>query len=249
MKKEKKPALLYRFIKCLVWLIYPKMKVEGLENLPDGEAVIVANHAQMNGPIACELYLGENRYTWCAGEMMDRKLVPEYAFRCFWSHKKGFSRRFFAILSHIIALPAAFIFKNANTIPVYYDKRALLTFKDSVSKLKNGARIVIFPESDEKYNHIVYRFHDKFVDVAKLYNSRTGKALSFVPLYLAPELKSMHLGKPIVFDPSAPIEAERERICNYLGDEITAIAQSLPLHTVIPFENIPKELYNKNIPS
>ena len=231
----------------MVWLFYPKMKVEGLENLPEGEAVIVANHAQMNGPIACELYLGENRYTWCSGEMMDRKQVPDYAFRCFWSHKKGISKFFFRVLSYIIAYPSAFIFKNANTIPVYYDKRVLLTFKDSVSKLKNGAKVVIFPESDEKNNHIVYRFHENFVDIAKLYNARTGKDLSFVPLYIAPKLESMHLGKPTVFNSRAPIEEERKRICSYLSNEITAIAQALPPHTVIPFENIPKSLYPRNL--
>lgn len=248
-KSKKKPSLLYRSIKWLVWLFYPKMKLFGSEKLPEGEVVIVANHAQMNGPISCELYLGDDRYTWCSGEMMDAKQVPDYAFRCFWSHKRGLSKAFFRLLSYLIAPLAAHIFKNANTIPVYYDQRAILTFKDTVSKLKQGAKVVIFPESDEKFNHVVYRFHDKFVDVAKLYNSRTGKELSFVPLYVAPELKSLHIGEPIRFSSQAPIEEERQRICSYLANEITAIAQSLPLHTVIPFDNIPKSQYNKNTPS
>ena len=59
--------------------------------------------------------------------------------------------------------------------------------------------------------------------------------------------KKMYLGKPIRFDSAAPIKEERKRICTYLMDEITAIACSLPEHTVVPYNNIPKKLYPSNI--
>ena len=60
----------YRAVKALVRLCYPKMRVEGTEHLPQEPALIVGNHTQMNGPIACELYFPGLRYTWCAGQMM-----------------------------------------------------------------------------------------------------------------------------------------------------------------------------------
>ena len=44
------------------------------------------------------------------------------------------------------------------------------------------------------------------------------------------------------------MEQERSRICNYLMDEITSIACSLPRHTVVPYPNIPKKDYPCNIP-
>ena len=47
---------LYKIIKAAVRFFYPKMEVVGAENLPDEPAIIVGNHTQMNGPIACELY-------------------------------------------------------------------------------------------------------------------------------------------------------------------------------------------------
>ena len=78
---------LYRLIRALVWLFSPKMKVEGAENIPPEPVLIVGNHTQMNGPIACELYSPVKRYTWCAGEMMELKEVPAYAYRDFWSQK------------------------------------------------------------------------------------------------------------------------------------------------------------------
>ena len=67
-----------------------------------------------------------------------------------------------------------------------------------------------------------------------------------MPVYVAPALKSVYIGKPTAFDPEAPIDGERARICAYLRNEITAMAESLPEHTVVPYRNIPKRDYPKN---
>lgn len=107
--------------------------------------------------------------------------------------------------------------------------------------------MVIFPEHYVEHNNIVHDFQDKFIDLARFYYKKTGQTLSFVPLYLAPRLKTMFYGKPIAFDPAAPIAEERKRICEALMDSITEIAISLPKHTVVPYPNIPKKLYPKNI--
>ena len=107
---------------------------------------------------------------------------------------------------------------------------------------------MIFPEHDVKHNHIVYDFQDKFIDIAKLYYKKTGKELSFVPMYIAPKLKKICLGRPVQFSTDTPMDTERSRICNYLMDEITAIAQALPEHTVVPYRNIPKKEYPRSIP-
>ena len=68
------------------------------------------------------------------------------------------------------------------------------------------------------------------------------------PCTLAPRLKSPSFGEPVRFDPAAPIAGERARICDALMDRITDIAVSLPEHTVVPYPNIPKRDYPKNIP-
>ena len=155
---------------------------------------------------------------------------------------------FYKLLSYIIAPLSACVFNNANTIGVYHDARILSTFKQTVQRLQEGNHVVILPEHSVPYNHIICQFQDKFVDVAKLYYKRTGKALCFVPMYLAPKLKKMYLGKPIRFCPDAPMEEERARIVQTLMEEITDIAVSLPEHTVIPYNNISRKLYGTNIP-
>jgi len=237
---------LYKFIKWLIWLFFPKMKVCGTENLPDEPAIIVGNHCQMNGPIACELYFPGNRYTWCAGQMTKLKEVPSYAYEDFWSQKPKASRPFYKILSYIIAPIGSFVLSRANTIAVYRDSRIINTFRETVSRLSEGSSVVIFPEHDVKYNNIIYDFQDKFIDIARLYYKRTRQEISFVPLYIAPKLKTMHIGKPIRFSAYAAISEERRRICDYLMNEITYIARNLPEHTVVPYRNIPKRYYPKN---
>lgn len=228
-------------------MCYPRMSVEGIENLPDEPVIVVGNHTQMNGPICCELYFPIDRYTWCAGEMMHLKEVPAYAFQDFWSRKPRYIRWFYRVLSYIIAPLSVCVFNNAQTIGVYHDARVMTTFKQTVKRLQEGASIVIFPEHDVPYNHIICAFQNRFIDVAKLYHKRTKKELSFVPMYIAPSLKKMYLGKSIRFCADNPMEVERERIAEYLMQQITEIAVSLPEHRVVPYNNLPKKAYPSNL--
>lgn len=245
--KENKTSPIYRAIRWLVWLFYPKLEVVGAENLPEEASVIVGNHAQMHGPIASELYFPGERYIWCAGQMMHLKDVPDYAFQDFWSRKPKCIRWFYRLLSYVIAPLSVCIFNNAHTIGVYHDTRIVTTFRKSMSRLAEGANVVVFPEKDEPCNDILYQFQDRFIDIARMYYRKTGRELSFVPLYIAPKLKKMYIGKPIRYQADAPMEKERERICGYLMEEITSMAESLPRHKVVPYRNVPKKEYPFNV--
>ena len=245
---EKKVSPFYKPFKWLVRTVYRKFEIIGLENLPDDPSMIVGNHAQIHGPLAAELYFPGYRYIWCAGQMLHLKEVPAYAFQDFWSFKPKRTHWFYKLLSYLIAPLSVFIFRNAATIGVYRDSRGLSTFKNTLNALTDGANVIVFPEHNVKYNHIIYDFQDKFIDVARFYYRRTSRTLCFVPLYVAPNLRQCYLGKPIRFCPSNPTEQERQRICQYLMTEITEIACALPLHTVVPYRNIPKKDYPTNIP-
>lgn len=246
---SKKTSILYRVIKWFVRLFSPKMELVGTENLPDGPSLIVGNHTQMYGPIACELYIPGNRYTWCAGQMMHLREVPGYAYTDFWSQKPKSVRWLYKILSYLIAPLSVCVFTNANTIPVYHDTRLITTFRETIRCLQEGARVVVFPEHDVPRNNIICDFQDKFIDIARFYYKKTGQELTFVPMYIAPYLKKMVLGEPIRFRADAPMNEERARICSYLMDEITKLAQELPPHTVVPYRNIPKKDYPSSIPA
>lgn len=247
--EQKKTSLLYKIIKWFVRVFYGKMEVVGLENLPERNAIIVGNHTQMNGPIAGEIFMPDNCYIWCAGEMMNLKEVPEYAFADFWSQKPKWTHPMYRVLSYLIAPIANCVFNNARTIAVYRDMRIMSTFKTSLKLLKEGKNVLIFPEKDEKHNNILYQFQENFVDVAKLYHKKHGIELTFVPMYIAPKLKTMYIGNGICYNSENSIDDERTRICTYLSEEITKIARDLPEHIVVPYRNIPKKYYltNKDI--
>ncbi len=247
--EKKQTSTLFKIIKFLVRFFNGAMEVVGLENLPEDNAIIVGNHCQLNGPIAGELFLPDSCYIWCAGQMMNLKEVPEYAFTDFWSQKSKWTQPFYKLASYLIAPLSVCIFNNARTIAVYHDMRVMSTFKDSIKLLQQGANILVFPEKDEKNNNILYQFQENFIDVAQLYYKKTGIALTFVPMYIAPKLKKMYIGKGISYQCENSVEEERKRISNYLSEEITDIARNLPKHTVIPYRNIPKRYYltNKDI--
>ncbi len=243
---KKISAVIYRFIRWLVALCYRRPEQQGTKHIPAEASILVGNHTQMNGPIVAELYIPGEPYIWCAGQMMHWNECPAYAYQDFWSQKPKWTHGFYKLLAYIITPLAVNIFNNARTIPVYHDTRLVATFRQTMNRLDEGRSIVIFPEKDEPYNHILCQFQDKFVDTARMYYRRSRRALDFVPMYLAPNLHLVVYGQPVRFDPSAPIAEERARICKYLQEEITRMAEALPEHTVIPYRNIPKKNYPKN---
>lgn len=252
-KNAKRPGAFsrgcYRVLRRLVLWVYPSFSLEGLENLPETPCVIVGNHTQMNGPLVAELYLPGDRSIWCAHQMMQLKEVPAYAFTDFWSGKPRWTHGFYRLASYAIAPLATCLFNNAHTIPVYHDARVISTFRLSMQRLDEGANIVIYPEHAVPHNHIVYDFQDKFIDIARLYYKRTGKTLSFVPMYIAPELRRVRFGKPIAFRPEAEMDEERRRICDSLMADITTLAEALPRHRVVPYSNfVPKKERPFNLP-
>lgn len=240
-------SLIYHVLKWLAWVCYPHMKLTGRENLPDEPCIVVGNHAKTNGPVSCELYFPVEHYTWCNGEMMHLKEVPNYTYRDFWSHKPKYIRWLYRLASYLIAPFSVCVFNNANCIGVYRDLRIMGTFKETVQKLEEGSSIVIFPEHDVPHNEIICEFQDRFIDVARMYHKKTGKELRFVPLYVAPRLHMLCFGQPVRFDASAPLEKERRRICEAMMNGVTELARRLPEHIVVPYPNIPKSQYPTNI--
>ena len=236
----------YRVVRGLVRLFYPKPRFQGLENLPRESCVIVANHAQMNGPIVGEVFFPGRRAVWCASEMMRLKEVPAYAFRDFWSQKPRWQLPFYRLLSWLIAPLSVAIFNNALTIPVYRDGRVIATMKQTVRALSEGTNIILFPEKDEKRNAVLYAFQEGFVDIARLYFRQTGRALRFVPVYVAPRLRLTAVGEPVEYCPDNAPEAERRRVCDALSERITDLARALPRHRVVPYRNIPRRDYPFN---
>jgi len=245
---EHKQTRMFRFYYHLVKAVFPKYTTVGEENLPDEPCLIVGNHTQMNGPIAGELYTPGEHWIWCAGEMMNKDEVAEYAFRDFWSLKPRWQQPFYRLLSKLIVPVSVCVFNGAHCISVYHDHRLFATFRRTAELVAEGNSVVIFPERNVRYNNILCDFQEGFVDVALFIYKKTGHRVAFVPEYVCPAFRTLNFGKPVYFDPENPLKEERVRIKKYLMDEITRIASELPEHTVVPYLNVPKKDYPKNKP-
>lgn len=244
--REKKTSLVYKLIEGALNAVYPKMEILGWEHLPDEPLILVGNHCQMHGPIAAQLRIPGEGYIWCAWQMMELRQVPAYAYADFWSRKPLHCRWFFRLLSYAVAPLCVCIFNNARTVPVYHDARLVTTFRRSIEKLSEGRNIIIFPEHDVPHNHIISAFQDKFVDVARLYYRKTGKAPVFVPMYISPALRKICFGAPLRYCPENSAPTERRRLCEGLMEEITEMACALPRHRVVPYNNIPRRRQGVN---
>ncbi len=241
-----KKHIVYRIVRKLASMSVPVFEAEGLENLPDGPAIVVGNHSQANGPVAAEIYFPREHYTWCISEMMERDRVADYAYKDFWSQKPVLVRPIFRLISHMIPRISEITFTNAATIPVYRDKRLMKTFQITCDRLKEGASVVIFPEEYTEYNNIVHQFQRGFVHAAKYYYRETKEPIPFVPMYVCPAFGKLVFGKPIYYSPENPSNEEAERICTYLQDAISEIAYSMPGHRVVPYPNVSKKNYPTN---
>lgn len=235
-QKKKKPWF-FRFAVKIIKLFYRKRKYIGIENLPEEPCIIIGNHSQIHGPLTTEIYYPRKKAIWCTWEMRELKEVPKYAQTIFWPNKRKGTRWFYKLLSYIIAPIASYALSRADTLPVYRDKRLIVTLKKSLTALNNGEDVVIFPETDDGYNNIINELQEGFLQVAKFYYSKYKKELNIVPMYNAATLKTVIFGKPIKFDSTKPVEEQNTKVLNYLKEELTKIALSLPRHKVIPFLN------------
>lgn len=234
----------YRAVCAVLRLLFPEPAFTGLENLPDDRpCIIVGNHAQAYGPIYMELYLPCERAIWCVAELMHARQVPGYAFQDFWSKKPRWCRWFYRLLPYPVAPLCACALSQAHTIPVYRDGRILSTLRDSLKRMKEGKHIVIFPEHEVAHNGIVWEFQEGFVNLASMYARQTGRAVDFVPMYVAPKLRRVCLGSPIAFNPDADLSQERRRVCHAMMDAVTDLALALPPHVAVPYPNLPKRSY------
>ena len=240
----KKKPMLFRFIFFVVRVFYPKVEVIQHDVIEPG-SLMVANHAQIHGPITTYLFHPNPKKVWVISDMCHVKTVPKYAFEDFWGDSKIPFRWFFKLLSFLIAPISPYIMKHGGTIPVYKSIAITKTFQYTIQTLQKEEDVFIFPEGRSSHNPILNDFQTNFVDVARLYYKKHQKALSFYPVYIAPFAKKMVIGKKIEYNATNSIEEERIRICEYIKREITKMAFDLPKHRIIPYAKEKKKRYSK----
>ena len=107
--------------------------------------------------------------------------------------------------------------KRARGIPVSRDnpRSNIKTMQESIKTLEKKKSIVIFPE--ESYvSEGVGEFQTGFEHLAKYYYQKTGKKVTFYPIFISQINKKMYIEKPIIYNPENNPNEEKKRITDYL---------------------------------
>ena len=198
------------------------------ENLPErGPAVFVSNHLGAMGPIAVGASLPYLLHTWIHADILDPALAPDYLRRDFVESQLRVPPPISLWLARVISKIHVPLLRATGGIPVYHAPEGLLeTYRLSVDALAGGKFALVFPEDPGQPLDPRYRmtpFQKGFTRLGELYYERTRQALSFYPLAVHAETRSVRVGKPIRYNYFNRPASERRRVKNLLEQSIRAM--------------------------
>ena len=159
----------FRGLKNFLKIFIHKPKFIFLGDKPQKNCLILSNHAGAKGPLKAELYFKQPLRIWGTYEMNSGlKMVYKYLSETYY-YQKHHWKKFFAKSFSLIAAPFANLFyKGLRLIPTYRDTRLRNTIKESVNAIKEGQKIIIFPEdSSQGYFDTLTKYFSGFAFLAK----------------------------------------------------------------------------------
>ncbi|MCX7608203.1 MAG: hypothetical protein N2049_03160 [Anaerolineales bacterium] len=197
----------------------------GEENLPKkGPAVLVANHLNALGPIACFCSIPLRLYSWTISDMLDPQKAAAYLNMDFTERQLGLKPPWSLWLSRLLVRITVPLLRSLGCIPVYRGDygRMQETFRLSLQRLREEKCLLIFPEDNllpAEPQTGMRMFWHTFVRLGELWYKETGQALGFYPIAIHPTGK-IQVGNPVFFNPLNRAGWERKRITEILEMEI-----------------------------
>jgi len=162
---KKKRKAYFELMKKMMKGRYKQPKFIYLGEEISTSSIVLSNHEGTDAPMGLEIYLDKPIRMWGAHEM-NSGLVKLYKYqtRVYYHEKKHWNIHL-ARLFCLIASPLTNLFYSGlDLISTYKDGRFIKTIRESITSIKNGDNIVIFPEvSDKGYLKELEGFHAGFV--------------------------------------------------------------------------------------
>lgn len=221
-----KTILLYLFyiIAFPFAFIIFRCKVKGKENLQktDEARVFISNHYEIYGPFITYMHFPYSYRPWIIDKMIDPKTVEEHMSIGIYQQFPKYPRWLKTVVIKLLKNVMVFFMKNIGKgIPVSRDdfRKNIKTMQISTETLEKGKVILIFPEKSA-VKEGVGEFMTGFEHIGKYYHQKTGKKISFYPMFISKTNKTMYIGKPIIFNPENDTNQEKERIVYSLRDSM-----------------------------
>lgn len=216
-------------------------EVIGKENVkaPKGTSLVfICNHGEVYGPIVTNLYIPFPLRPWVTSEMTDPEETTQYIYEGTFKRQKWLPERFRFPAAKAVTPIINWAMVGVESIPVYRNKpRELInTFRTTAAAMEAGDNILIFPENphdtrSESTSYLregVGEFFTGFTMIAPIYYKKTGKRCVFVPVYADKKKHTLTFGEVTAYDPDNEPNAEKERICAYLRQEMLRVAGLSP---------------------
>lgn len=188
----------YAFIYPFVWLfmrIFHPWRIVGEANIPEGAVLLCGNHTTAGDPLYVVCALGSRRQV----HVMAKEEIMHWPV-------------------------VGWILKKAGIFGVRRGKADVAAVKEAMRVLKNGERLIVFPEGTRVREGEASEAHTG----AALFSTRTGAPL--LPVYISPKKRifrrtTVVFGQPYhpQFEGRKPTPEELQRIANDLMERVRAL--------------------------
>ncbi len=219
MEKRLKNVLIRKYKKRIgVYIIRAFLKgimyhsVTGKENVSALPGVFVFNHGEVYGPIAAVVFLPYDIRPWILNKMIDKNEITEHMYEGTFGRIKWlpvFLRKF---IVNALSPVVVWALRSFDPIPVYRGagRELIKTFTLSIECLNSGDSILLFPENpEEQYGGKVSEFYSGFAGLGRMYHRKTGKDLTFYPVYASRRGRELRIGEGVKYDPKGSSEKTR----------------------------------------
>ena len=209
----------------LIYIVFSpkvKCKVVGKNNVNKNEdKVFIANHYEIFGPIAMFLNFPYKFRPWVIDKMIDPKLVEKQMSLSVYNNFPKYPMWFKKFVVKAIKSLMVWTMNHAKAISVSREnlRDNLKTLKESSETLKTKKSILVFPE-DRYVAEGVGKFQTGFENLARYHYQKTGRCLTFYPVFVSQINKTIYIEKPITYNPENSHIEEKELIVEHLYDSM-----------------------------
>ncbi len=219
-----KQFFLYLWFLLLYIIVKPLMpcKVKGKKNVKkDDIKIFITNHYEVYGPVVMYFWFPYNFRPWVIDKIMTPESVEAQMSTGVYNNFPKFPMWFKKLAVKCLKNLMVFVMAHAKAISVSREnpRANLKTLQESTEVLNKGKNILIFPE--ESYvTSGVGKFQTGFEHIAKYYHQKTGKCVTFYPVFISKQNKTIYIEKPTTYNPENDTNSEKQRIVDYLYDSM-----------------------------
>lgn len=218
--------MLYKVVFSVVKLFFAKLKVVAKQKIKE-PAVFVCNHLGPFGPLAMMLYFPTLIRPWVSHRTTEKGLAAQEIAQNLFKKDSKIPAWLKKALGRVLEIPALWVMKALNAIPVFFDAvRLYQTYNESMKALKSGVSIAVFADKGGEHidESVKLGIEPGCLYLGRLYGKNNEKPLMFYPVHISRKRHEIIIGEPITYIKSDNTKSEIQRMGDYLSKAIQEMA-------------------------